>query len=228
MKMIPIAIAVLVALTCLPLPALQCAWCKQHMLDGDNYCQNCGREKASASSFEQPKPTPQPTYRPDASLPSSSESQWRRHNSNYHYQSCSGLSDGVGGRFLGMGRGIVTTVLSPLNIIRGALTGASWACESAGSALQRRPDGTYQAAPGHENDVSAALTVQVVAYATIPAGTAIGAVTTCADAVNGAVDLITLGYYGDWLYDSKDIEGNPTPWIWRRSWRSPEIPWINK
>ena len=220
--MMSILIMTLVSLACFPLFALHCAWCRQQMLEGDNYCQNCGMKKASAASMEQLKPTPQPTYH-SVSRTSPSTSPRQSHISNYHCQSGFGMSDGVCGRFLGMGRGIVAAALSPLNIIRGALTGASWACEAAG--LKRRFDGTYYAP--NNNDVDAAIAVYMLNSITCPVGTVVGAFTTCADAINGVADLMSAGYYGDWLYDS-NLKGHPTPWIWDREWRSSNIPWINR
>ena len=200
----------------------QCNHCKENVLNSDKFCPYCGQ-----ILIVQPKPTPPqarpqiPASPPYRSIHQTQPSYYSR-DEYHHHESDAGefsLVDRLGG----MGRGIITAVLSPLNVIRGALVGASWACESAG--LKRRSDGTYYAP--NNSDVDAALGAYMLNHVTCPVGTVVGAFTTCADAVNGVVDLISAGYYGDWLYDS-NLKGHPTPWVWEREWKTTNIPWINR
>ena len=138
------------------------------------------------------------------------------------YSSSPRFWSNVGDRLAGVGRGVVTATLAPLNFVRGMMTGGAWAFEAAG--CPRSADGTYsvnRSRPGQE------FAVQTYIWFTIPVGAAAGSFSACADLVNGTLDTVTLGCYGDWLYES-DNEGKPTPWIWERKWRTSRIPWIDR
>ena len=129
----------------------------------------------------------------------------------------------VGARFAGMGRGLVTAGLSPLNCVRGALAGGAWSCEGAG--MVRNHDGTYSNPT--PRDPGPEFAAQTLIWVCMPIGVVSSSFAICADAINGTLDIATLGYYGDWLYEGKQ-KGSPTPWIWERKWMSNEIPWIER
>lgn len=155
---------------------------------------------------------PQPTKLPARSA---------RYSSSPTYSS--GFLSNVGERFAGMGRGLVTVGLSPLNCIRGALVGGAWSCEGAG--MVRNHDGTYSNPT--PRDPGPEFAAQTLIWVCLPIGVVSSSFATCADAINGTLDVATLGYYGDWLYEGKQ-KGSPTPWIWERKWMSNEIPWIDR
>lgn len=182
----------------------QCRSCGIDILENDKFCPNCGRERyeetLAVQKPEIPAHVPQPSH-----LPAFQE-QWRQ--KNYDNQFESGSSDGVGEHLLGMGRGLVTTVLSPLNIVRGMVTGCLWI-----------------EASGLPNAGGEAILYGSPFF--IAVGAAMGSFATCADAINGSLDMVTAGYYGDWLYDSKG-SGKPTPWVWEREWDTSAVPWINR
>ena len=122
-------------------------------------------------------------------------------------------------RLEGMGRGIVTTALSPLNIIRGMATGLSWLSSADNTSKKDSFDA------GQLGPLGAVLAGGVISVC-IAGGVVVGTVTTCTDAVDGVIDFGSAGLYGDWLYDSK-ASGKPTPWIWERKWVE-KIPWIDR
>lgn len=168
-----------------------------HIYVAGNYCRRCGTQKPSLTVVQ---------AKQSESAPVLSEN----------------LGPAFGDRLAGFGRGIVTAALAPLNFIRGMMSGGAWAFEAAG--CPRNSDGTYsvdRTGPGQE------FAIQTYIWFTLPVGTAAGSFCACADLVNGTLDTVTLGYYGDWLYKSIN-EGEPTPWIWERKWMTPEIPWINR
>lgn len=123
-------------------------------------------------------------------------------------------------RLGGMGRGIVTTALSPLNIIRGMATGLSW-LSSTDNASKKDSFDAGQLGPLGAALAGGAISVCIVG------GVVVGTITTCTDAVDGVIDFGSAGFYGDWLYDSK-ASGNPTPWIWERKWVEKKMPWIDR
>ena len=200
----------------LPAFGIQCTVCRQTLLERDKYCPNCGRER-----YETPSAAPKPEIPASVSQPSpppAVQEQWRQ--TSYDNRPESGSADGVGERLLGMGRGLATITLSPLNVFRGLTTSFNWLVQSCDS---QRSDSFNL---GHLGAVGAIIAGGVASvYAAV--GVTFGSVTTCADVVNGSIDMVTVGYYGDWLYDSKE-SGKPTPWVWERKWNTSAVPWINR
>ena len=195
---------------------IQCTTCGQNMLESDKYCPNCGRER-----YEEPPAVQKqemPAYVPQPSPPPAFQEQ--RYQTSYDNRSEYGSSDGVGERLLGMGRGLSTITLSPLNVFRGLTTSFNW----LGQSYDSQKSESFNL--GHLGAVGAIIAGGVVSvYAAV--GVTFGSVTTCADVVNGSIDMVTVGYYGDWLYDSKE-SGKPTPWVWERKWNTSAVPWINR
>ena len=111
-------------------------------------------------------------------------------------------------------------MLSPFNVVRGV-----------GAGLHGIFAADREAAKGGVNGADLGPLGGVIAVGGISVfaagGAVCGAVTTCADAVNGILDTVSLGYYGDWLYDTRS-SGRPTPWIWERKWYASEFPWIDR
>ena len=172
---------------------LLCPQCSQYMLDGDKFCPNCGWEKRV------PPPEAPRHYIPPAE-PKSNALPYHEYVKNQSSGNC------VGERLAGIGRGMATAILSPLNLFRGAGTGVSWT-ESIGGG-------------GTVGLYGVGLFISV--------GTAFGSFATCADAINGSLDMVSCGYYGDWLYERDDEKGHPTPWVWKRKWKANAIPWIGR
>lgn len=200
MKPILSSMVILFAMSSIPLRAVQCAWCNQPMLEDDQYCHNCGKGKSTQPPVirsQVPVDVAKPVVR-----------GYDAYHSNRQYGYESDPYTGFGGHLAGMGRGLSTTSLSALNVVRGMGTGCAW-IESVG----------LHKAGG-----------EAVLYCSpffISVGTVMGVFATCADVINGVFDLISVGYYGNWLYDSNE-SGRPTPWIWERKWYDNEIPWINR
>ena len=180
------------------------------MLDEDVFCPNCGWKKPKI-----------PKVSPERMSPTSPQSNRQHLQSAYgnetvdRPESGDGLStesgDGlsmVGDRCAGVGRGIATVALSPLNVFRGMVAGLCW----TGAVFEGGP-----------NDGSALYLAMLL----VPVGTVFSSFAICADAINGTFDVATGGYYGDWLYDS-EASGKPTPWIWERKWNTGEIPWVDR
>ena len=159
-----------------------------------------------------------PAYVPPPSSPPAFQEQ--RYQTSYDNRSAYGSSDGVGERLLGMGRGLATITLSPLNVFRGLATSYNWLVQSYDS---QKGDSFNLGNLGAVGAIIAGGVVSV--YAAV--GMTFGAVTTSADAINSSFDMVTIGYYGDWLYDSKG-SGKPTPWVWERKWNTSAVPWINR
>lgn len=194
-----------------------CRSCGEPMGDGDNFCQNCGRAKYE-NDPERFKPK-EPVYVPQPA-PALPQEQSQPYSYRHRYQSYS--TDGIGERLSGMGRGLVTTALSPLNVIRGISTGCHWLF-SDDTASQNEQGGITL---GHLGAVGGLIAGSVISVF-VATGATLGTITTCADAINGTFDMVSVGYYGDWLYDSKG-SGRPTPWIWERKWYTGEFPWIGR
>jgi len=134
--------------------------------------------------------------------PSYDLSTYYHNTTDRGHGSGNGSSSTVGDRFTGTGRGMATVALSPLNIVRGVTTGFNWTK-------------TLGASDGY-------VFIGIVGFTAV-----LGSFATCADAINGTFDMVSVGYYGDWLYDSR-ASGKPTPWIWERKWLSNQIPWIDR
>ena len=167
-------------------------------------CPNCGESMLEEDNFCQNCGKHRGIV---ASPPSvGSQEQWRPSNYGNRYESSA--SDGVGERLLGMGRGLATIVLSSLNVVRGMATGCAWI-----------------EASGLPNAGGEAMLYCAPVF--ISVGAAMGSFATCADAINGTLDMVSVGYYGDWLYDSEE-RGKPTPWIWERKWYASAIPWVDR
>ena len=175
-----------------------CPGCGGAMLNSDNFCQNCGRSREQTVS--------QPVYRP---VVRQSQPSYYSSGANA-YSNVSDSDFSLGDRLTGVGRGLATAALSPLNIFRGMTVGVCWTASVVESA--KIQDGQA---------------IMYLSLLTIPIGTALSSFATCADAINGTLDFGTAGYYGDWLYDSK-APGKPTPWIWERKWKTCEVPWIER
>ena len=192
-------ITILLAMFSLPLFALQCEWCHHPMLEDYLCCRNCGKEKGT----HPPRPY------------------------DFH-DTEDDVSSAVIDKLAGTGRGLVTISLSPFNVVRGMGTGFHWLF-SLGSSTQ---DSSSESTDGSSIDggdlgpLGAVLAGGAISFC-VAAGATLGTVTTCADVTNGTFDMISVGYYGDWLYDS-EVSGKPTPWIWKRKWYSSQFPWINK
>ena len=200
--------------------AIQCTMCGQTMLESDTYCTNCGRERYEAPPAVQ-KPRV-PAYVPQPSPPPAFQEQ--RRQTNYDNRSESESSDGVGERLLGMGRGVVTVTLSPLNVFRGVTTSFNCFFSDSSKDGSVSEKGSFDA--GQLGPLGAVLAGGVISICTV-VGVTLGSFTTCVDACNGVFDIGTVGYYGDWLYDSKE-RGKPTPWIWDRGWITKKVPWIDR
>ena len=179
-----------------------CPNCAQYMLDGDAFCPNCGLEKSKI-----------PKVAPERIPPTSPQSNRQHLQSAYGKETEDRSESGdslsmVGDRCAGIGRGIATVALSPLNLFRGMVAGLCWT-----EAMDK----------GAPKDGSALYLALLV----VPVGTVFSSFVICADAINGTFDVATGGYYGDWLYDS-EASGKPTPWVWERKWNTGEIPWIDR
>lgn len=99
-------------------------------------------------------------------------------------------------RFAGMGRGLLTAVFSPMCLLRGMDYGGSLVTGG--------------------KEVDNLFTAMGAELMMIP-GVALGSVGMCADVIDGVADLISFGYYGDWLY-CPETAHSPTPWFWERKW----------
>ena len=113
-------------------------------------------------------------------------------------------------RFAGMGRGLLTAVFSPMCLLRGMDYGGSLV--TGGKEV---------------DNLFTAMGAELMMFP----GAALGSVSMCADVIDGCFDLLSLGYYGDWLYNPK-TEHSPTPWFWERKWDYSDgrfdFPWITK
>lgn len=99
----------------------------------------------------------------------------------------------------GMGRGLATLCMSPLNYIRGL------------SYIQNVSDGWET--NGAESGVAKIFAIPMIVFETVP---------LVADIVDGALDVVSFGYYGDWLYGDEKY----SPWWFDRDDTS--SPWIQK
>ena len=176
---------------------LLCPECSQYMLDEDKFCPNCGWEKRKL-----PLETPRhytPPAKPQSPAPP------------YHeYVKSQNSGKGVGEHLAGTGRGFATVAFSPLNAVRGMVTGFCW----TGAIVEG-------------GNISDGKAIGYLAMVVVPVGTALSSFAICADVINGTLDMVTVGCYGDWLYDS-ELSDKPTPWVWERKWNTCEIPWINR
>lgn len=192
-------------MTCLPLFALRCAWCNQPMQDDYLVCGNCGKEKGTRPpEMERQKPA----YGPADTSPTPPAPVVQDYGAYSHYGYRDDTFSGFGGHLAGMGRGLATITLSPLNIVRGMGTGCAWT------------DSVGVANAGGEAILYCSLFF-------ISVGAATGTFATCADVINGVLDTVSAGFYGNTIYASKE-PGRPTPWIWERKWLDNGIPWIDR
>ena len=205
--------------------ARQCPQCSEKILESNRFCPHCGWSFVAQDPVQSPtpqpavspkpvpqplespvqKPTQVPAQQPSPDLYSTARYSYHEHGHRQKYDSSVALD-----RMAGTGRGLSTLALSPLNVFRGMVTGLSW----TGAVVDSTKLQDGQA-------------IMYLAILTVPVGTVFSSFAICADAINGTVDLISLGYYGDWLYDSKS-SGHPTPWLWEREWNSSKIPWIDR
>ena len=206
-----VVMMMLLCCNALVLWGVSCPGCGNAMLDNDNFCQNCGRSREEKPVKKQApppmrQPVSQPVYRPVV----------RQAQPSYHPSRPNGYSNRSGGEFSfgdrlgGIGRGLSTAVISPLNLFRGMTVGVCWTASMVEGA-----------------NIQDGQAVMYLSLLTIPVGTAFSSFAICADAINGVVDFGTAGYYGDWLYDSTE-SGKPTPWIWERKWKTCDVPWIER
>lgn len=100
---------------------------------------------------------------------------------------------------IGMGRGLATLCMSPLNYIRGF------------SYIQNVSAGWET--NGAESGVAKIFAIPMIVFETVP---------TATDIVDGALDVISFGYYGDWLYGDDKY----SPWWFDRD--DKVFPWIQK
>lgn len=100
---------------------------------------------------------------------------------------------------VGMGRGLATLCMSPLNYIRGF------------SYIQNVSAGWET--NGAESGVAKIFAIPMIVFETVP---------FAADIVDGAFDFASFGYYGDWLYGGDKY----SPWWFDRDDRV--FPWIHK
>ena len=100
---------------------------------------------------------------------------------------------------VGMGRGIATLCMSPLNYIRGF------------SYIQNVSAGWET--NGAESGVAKIFAIPMIVFETVP---------FAADIVDGALDVVSFGYYGDWLYGDDKY----SPWWFDRD--DKVFPWIQK
>ena len=197
---------------CLTVFGFSCPDCGVPMRDGCRFCTNCGREK-----YEQVVDAPSPD-----SKPVQQTSSYRRYDTYNRYGHDDNSSSPVVDRLAGTGRGLVTTTLSPFNVFRGMATGFHWLFSDSGHS-ERQQGGI---SVGDLGPLGAAICAGAISGCAA-IGVTLGAITTGADVINGTFDMLSVGYYGDWLYDSKGV-GNPTPWIWEREWYTGKMPWINR
>lgn len=103
----------------------------------------------------------------------------------------------------GVSRGMLTCVMAPLNYLRSG----EYAYQLALADPYSDPEDSVSI---YGN--AAILLAPAIVVETVP----------CAlDVVNGLLDCVTFGYYGDWLYGNEN-----TPWWWKRSNKT--FPGINK
>lgn len=100
---------------------------------------------------------------------------------------------------VGMGRGLATLCMSPLNYIRGF------------SYIQNVSAGWET--NGAESGVAKIFAIPMIVFETVP---------FAADIVDGALDVVSFGYYGDWLYGDEKY----SPWWFDRD--DKVFPWIQK
>lgn len=181
-----------VILACLGLSAdLNCVNCGAVVQGNDAFCASCGKRLTSPVEVEeQLSPT---SYR---------QMQAANNGGDKSFS----LLD----RFAGMGRGLLTTVFSPMCLLRGMDYGGSLV--TGGKEV---------------DNLFTAMGAELMMFP----GVALGSVSMCADVINGSFDLLSLGYYGDWLY-TPETEHSPTPWFWERKWDYSDgrfdFPWITK
>lgn len=198
----------------------QCNLCKENVLDSDKFCPYCGQVlivQPEPLSPQTSQSVPAPSYSPIQQIQPSDYSY-----DEHHHHEPEAVEFSLVDRFGGMGRGLVTITLSPFNVVRGVGTGLHWIFADRDTATVNE-SGINGADLGPLGGVIAIGGISIFAAG----GAVCGMVTTCADAVNGVLDTVSIGYYGDWLYDSK-WKGTPTPWIWERKWWSNEFPWIDR
>lgn len=100
---------------------------------------------------------------------------------------------------VGMGRGLATLIMSPLNYIRGL------------SYVQNVSKGWET--DGAESGLAKIFAIPMIVFETVP---------FVADVIDGALDVVSFGYYGDWLYG----DGKNSPWWFERD--DKVFPWIQK
>lgn len=100
---------------------------------------------------------------------------------------------------LGMGRGLATFCMSPLNYIRGL------------SYVQNVSAGWET--NGAESGIAKIFAVPMIVFETVP---------FAVDIVDGVLDVASFGHYGDWLYD----DNKNSPWWFDRDDKI--FPWIQK
>lgn len=100
---------------------------------------------------------------------------------------------------VGMGRGLATLCMSSLNYIRGF------------SYIQNVSAGWET--NGAESGVAKIFAIPMIVFETVP---------LAADIIDGALDIVSFGYYGDWLYGDDKY----SPWWFDRD--DKVFPWIQK
>ena len=100
---------------------------------------------------------------------------------------------------VGMGRGLATVVMSPLNYIRGF------------SYIQNVSDNWTT--DGAESGLAKIFAIPMIVFETVP---------FVADVIDGALDFVSFGFYGDWLYGDDKY----SPWWFDRD--DKVFPWIQK
>ncbi len=205
MKTMSATIMILSAMACVPLFALQCAWCNQPMQEDYLCCRNCGKEKGTHPPEAKHQ---EPVYMPAYVSPEKNTPVVQDYGTYRGYSYRDDAFSGFGGHLAGMGRGLATTSLAPLNFVRGMGSGCAWI------------DSVNMSNAGGEAVLYGGILF-------ISVGAVMGTFATCADVINGVLDTVSVGFYGNWLYDSAE-SGRPTPWIWERKWLDNGIPWINR
>ena len=100
---------------------------------------------------------------------------------------------------VGMGRGLATLCMSPLNYVRGL------------TYIQNVSSGWEM--NGAESGVAKIFAIPMIVFETVP---------FVADIVDGSLDFMSFGYYGDWLYG----DGKYSPWWFDRD--DKVFPWLQK
>lgn len=222
-----LALLVFSVAVCARSETFRCSKCQHEVLKGDTFCSNCGAdfkapvrvtqslEQSLVQSLLEPKSVPQPV-RPEPRSQPSYESRVEnggntvQTRNEYAVHAELSWSDCLSG----MGRGLLTALFSPMSVFRGM----GWGCGVVQEGLNKGQD---------PNNPTTAFLGMMMVYP----GAAMGLFGTCADIINGTLDMVTLGSYGEWLYRPEGAHP-PTPWFWERDWYDvgewPAFPWITK